>query len=101
MLYHKVSRYHTASQKNTLEPRRAEQIEVRVRQKQNMYHDSLGISTVATVCTLSMKHCKDRCSDLWFIRHDSNSACIIQNTVLKNMIHFSILTSHITWQNVF
>lgn len=28
--------------------------------------------------------------------NDSNSACIIQNSVLKNMIHFCVLTSQIT-----
>lgn len=39
--------------KSTCESRRVEHIEVRVRQKQNMYHDSLGISTEATVCTLA------------------------------------------------
>lgn len=49
VLHNKVSSCHTVSQKKT---RRDEKIEVRVRQKQNMYRDSLGISTAATVCTL-------------------------------------------------
>lgn len=30
------------------------------------------------------------------IRHDSNSAYIIQITLLKSMIHFGVLTSQIT-----
>lgn len=68
-----------------------EQIEVNVREKQNKYHDSSGAFRSFSGSMYPL-HTKDRCRVTpRFIRHDSNSACIIQNSTFRkkrSAIHF-------------